>query len=105
MEQKVVNVVNRFKILLSEKITTKEIVVFGSRAREDNTENSDLDILVVVEIAGHSVEKVISDAAWEAGFPDDILIVPVVITLDQLRDSPVRESSFIKNVYREGILV
>jgi hypothetical protein len=29
--------------------------------------------------------------------------MPVAISLDTLRNSPIRESVFIKNVYREGI--
>ncbi len=82
-----------------------EVQVFGSRARGDATENSDLDVLVVVDQLDHATEKYISDCAWEAGFPADIVIMPVAITLDTLKNSPLRESVFIRTVYREGIFV
>ncbi|KJU87733.1 DNA polymerase beta domain-containing protein region [Candidatus Magnetobacterium bavaricum] len=105
MEQKIVDIIDRFKALLSGRVTVCEIRVFGSRARGDSTQYSDLDVLVVVDKYNPHTDNVISDCAWEAGFPDDIVIVPIVITTDDLESSPIRESSFIRNVYIEGVLV
>ncbi|MEO5358958.1 MAG: nucleotidyltransferase domain-containing protein [Nitrospirota bacterium] len=105
MEQKINNVIGKFKSLLSDKIMVCELVVFGSWARGDSAEHSDLDILVIVNESNRYIESIISGCAWEAGFPEDIVVVPIVITIGELRDSPIRESSFIKTVYREGILV
>lgn len=98
-------VVEKFKSLVSEKAKVYELRVFGSRARGDATTESDLDVLVVLEYLDHAIEKYISDCAWEAGFPEDIIIVPVAVSLDTLKNSPVRASAFIRNVYREGIPV
>ncbi|MBF0464965.1 MAG: nucleotidyltransferase domain-containing protein [Nitrospirae bacterium] len=105
MEQKIIDVIDRFKSLLSDKISVSDIVVYGSRVRGDSSEHSDLDVLVVVDISNHYIDNIISDCAWEAGFPDDIVVVPIVVTVGALKESPIRESSFIKAVYREGILV
>jgi len=100
-----IEVVEKFKALVSKKVIIHEVRVYGSRARGKATENSDLDVLVVVESLDDAIEKYISDCAWETGFPEDIIIIPVVITLDTLKNSPIRESVFIENVYREGIAV
>ncbi|MEW6417821.1 MAG: nucleotidyltransferase domain-containing protein [Nitrospirota bacterium] len=78
---------------------------FGSRARGDATEYSDLDVLIVVDHLDHAIEKYISDCAWEAGFPEDIIVMPIAISIDMLKNSPIRESVFIKNIYREGVAV
>jgi predicted nucleotidyltransferase len=82
-----------------------EVRVFGSRACGDDTPESDLDVLIVVNYLDHAIEKYISDCAWEVGFPEDIIIVPVAISLDALENTPIRESVFIHNVYREGISI
>lgn len=105
MQEKEFKVVDSFKNLVSQKVKILEIRVFGSRARGKATEDSDLDVFLVVDRLDHSIEKYISDCAWEAGFPEDIIIMPVTISIDTLRNSPLRESVFIKNVYREGIAV
>ncbi len=105
MQAKERKIVKKFKQLVSQRVKVHEIRVFGSRARGDATEESDLDVLIVVESLDHIIEKYISDCAWEAGFPDDIVIMPVAISLDTLRNTPIRKSVFIKNVYREGVSV
>ena len=105
MNDKDLQIVERFKELVSKKVKIHELKVFGSRARGDASPESDLDVLVVVEQLDHIIERYISDCAWEAGFPEDVIVMPVAISLDTLRNSPIRESVFIKNVYREGIAV
>jgi len=105
MREKEHEIVERFKQLVSQRVKVHEVRVFGSRARGDASEDSDLDVLVVVAQLDHTVEKYISDCAWEAGFPDDIVLMPVAITLDAINNSPLRESAFIHNVYREGVRV
>ena len=98
MNDKDLEIVERFKELVSRKVKIHELQVFGSRTRGDASPESDLDVLVVVEQLDHSIERYISDCAWEAGFPEDVIVMPVAISLDTLRNSPIRESVFIKNV-------
>lgn len=105
MQEKDLRVIEKFKLLVSQKAKVLEIRVFGSRARGDATAESDLDVLVVVDHLDYPIERYISDCAWEAGFPEDVIIMPVAISLDTLKNSPIRESVFIKNVYQEGITV
>jgi predicted nucleotidyltransferase len=105
MLEKELKIVETFKQLVSQRVKVHEVRVFGSRARGDAAEDSDLDVLVVVDQLDHATEKYISDCAWEAGFPADIIIMPVAITLDTLKNSPLRESVFIRTVYREGVFV
>jgi len=105
MQEKDLRVIEKFKLLVSQKVKVLEIRVFGSRARGDATAESDLDVLVVVDYLDHSIERYISDCAWEAGFPEDVIVMPILISMDTLKNSPMRESVFIKNVFREGITV
>lgn len=105
MQEKDLRVLENFKSLVEQKAKVLEIRVFGSRARGDATPESDLDVLVVVDYLDHSIERYISDCAWEAGFPEDVIVMPILISMDTLKNSPMRESVFIKNVFREGITV
>lgn len=105
MREQDLEIIKKLKSLISQKVAVHEVRVFGSRARGDDNAESDLDVLIVVNYLDHAVEKYISDCAWEVGFPEDIIIVPVAISLDALENTPIRESVFIHNVYREGISI
>src|SRR4030042_3529182 len=105
MQEKDLRVIEKFKLLVSQKAKVSEIRVFGSRARGDASPGSDLDVLVVVDHLDYTIEKYISDCAWEAGFHEDVLIMPVAVSVDAVKNSPLSESVFIKNVYREGVAV
>ena len=70
MQEKDFKAIEKLKHLVAQKVTVHEIKVFGSRARGDATQESDLDVLIVVDYLDHAwVEKYISDCAWEVGFP------------------------------------
>lgn len=105
MQEKDIRVIEKFKLLVSQKVKVLEIMVFGSRARGDASPESDLDVLVVVDYLDYSTEKYISECAWESGFPEDIIVMPIAISANTLKSSPIRESVFIKNIYREGVAV
>jgi predicted nucleotidyltransferase len=105
MQEKDLRAIENFKQLVLQKVKVLELRVFGSRARGDATEESDLDILVVVDRLDHLAEKYISECAWEAGFREDVVIMPVAVSMDAVKNSPLRESVFIKTVYREGVAI
>lgn len=63
MQEKDRKIVEKFKSLVSQRVKVHEVRVFGSRARGDATEESDLDVLVVVDYLDPSTERYISDCA------------------------------------------
>jgi predicted nucleotidyltransferase len=105
MGQRDLALARHFKSLVEQKVAPREIRLFGSRARGGGTEDSDLDIFVSVSNCTREIEKYISECAWEAGFPEDVIVVPVVIDQEKLGNGPLRDSAFIRNVFREGIPV
>lgn len=105
MKKRDLEIVEKFRDLVSQKVKVHELRVFGSRARGDAVAESDLDVLIVVNHLDHSIERYISDCAWEAGFPEDIVVMPVAISINAIKNSPIRKSVFIRKIYHEGIAV
>ncbi|MBI4489951.1 MAG: nucleotidyltransferase domain-containing protein [Deltaproteobacteria bacterium] len=99
-------VIERFKKLMLERgVPVHSTVLFGSRARGEPNPDSDYDVLVVVEQLDHGIQKKISHCAWEAGFEDCLLIVPVVVTRDEIEHSPFRSSLLMQAIHEEGITI
>lgn len=105
MNAKDLALAKKFKELVANKISVQDIKVFGSRARGNAVKESDLDILVTVANLDHEIDRYISDCAWEAGFPADIVIVPIVVDELEIAHGPLSESLFIRNIQREGISI
>ncbi len=105
MNAKDLAIARKFKELVVIKIPVRDVRVFGSRARDTAVKESDLDVLVTVINLDHESERYISDCAWEAGFPEDIVIVPIVVDAHEIEEGPLSVSPFIRAVQREGISI
>jgi hypothetical protein len=100
------SLLERFKTLVSRRLTVHRMFLFGSRARGDATPDSDMDVLVVTAAPlTPDDEQYISTCAWEAGFGSGTAIIPVVFSRDQWENSPERSSLLALAVRAEGIPV
>jgi uncharacterized protein len=91
--------------LLEAGVPVRVVRVYGSRARENHSPDSDLDVFLVLERSDIDIERCIEDIAWEVGFAADRIITTVEVTVEQLEDSPLRVSPFYRNVMAEGVLI
>jgi predicted nucleotidyltransferase len=98
-------IAEELKKRLSNVIELIDFRVFGSRARGDADEYSDLDVFLEVETLDKERKDMISDIVWEVGFKYYLVISPIVFTRDEIENSPLRSSSIIKSVTEEGIRI
>jgi uncharacterized protein len=104
MTEKEWELVHRFKTLVAERLHVHQMIVFGSRARGDADEESDLDVLVVVDgPVDDSVQKSVSHCAWEVGFDSGIVISSLAVSRDEWENGPQRYSLLALAIEREGI--
>ena len=97
------NVLENFITLMREKIIVHRVVLFGSRARGDADADSDMDVLVIVDDLTEKDEDYISECAWEAGFENDIVLVPVVFSRNDWENGPERYSLLAEAIKSEGV--
>lgn len=92
-------VLKRFKDLLKGRLPQHQIILFGSRARGDAEPYSDLDVLVIIDgLVDEAAREWVSDCAWEAGYAQGLIIVPVVVSRTQWEQGPQRHSLLAKAV-------
>lgn len=82
-----------------------DLRIFGSRARREGYEDSDLDILVLVDILDEPTKVAIWDAAYYAFLATEILLSPLVLSRQQYDGLRKRERLIAMDIEREGISV
>jgi len=106
MDDKILQLVRRIKNYLIEKYgeRIKEIILYGSYAREQFTENSDIDILVLVDdtLSPFEVRKNISDLLLDI-LLDEGELVSVIVLPESFFEN--YNYPFMINVKKEGVKI
>ncbi len=81
------------------------VVVFGSTARGTANEDSDVDLLIVLDHLAVGERARIIDIAATIGFERDLRIVPLVISESAWAELESRELLLPREVARDGVIV
>jgi len=103
MTQQDREIAKELKRRLFEVVNLLDFRVFGSRARGDADEYSDIDVFIEVESTNKELNEKIFEITWEIGFKHFMVISTLIFTRDELENSPLRSSFIIKNIGREGV--
>jgi len=86
---------------------SKKCIVYGSRARGKSNEESDLDILMLVDEKRTEIEQRLEDAAYQIMWNHKFSpIISLKIFAENKFNQALKEGfSFYRNVEQEGIVV
>lgn len=105
---------NNIKILLMEYLSEirtiygkhlKSVILYGSYARGDYTSDSDVDIMILVDLTEEEIEKLsepLSELGFEYNVDHDIWMMPIVKNIDHFNQW-VSTYPFYNNIQNEGV--
>jgi predicted nucleotidyltransferase len=106
MDPKVKRLVEQVKAFLHEKYgeRIKRVILYGSHARGEATEDSDVDVLVLSDpsLKPSEVRKSLSDLLFDMLMDEGELVSVIVIPEDFFEDHNL---PFMLNVRQEGVAV
>ncbi|MEK6743063.1 MAG: nucleotidyltransferase domain-containing protein [Nitrospirota bacterium] len=105
MNEKDRAIAEQLKKRLSGIVQLVDFKVFGSRARGDADEYSDLDVFIEVETIDAALQEAVSEAVWEVGYQNYTVISPLIFTRHELERSPLRVSPIVRSIAEEGVAV
>ena len=82
----------------SDKID--KIILFGSVARKEDTEDSDIDILIVSDY-WEEIDPIITDVVGDILLDQQELISPHIMSVERFNNT--KDYSFLTNVLEDGI--
>jgi len=109
MMEKDLKIISEFKKRFPVEIRNhvKKVIVFGSRARGEFTEESDLDAIVLLDEKTPEVEKQLDEIAYSVMWDYDFkpIVSLKVFAEEQFKKGVEKGYSFYRHVEREGISV
>ena len=98
-------IARQLKQRLQTIIPVKRFVVFGSRARGNADQGSDLDCFIETARVTPNIRKQVYDIAWEIGFEHEIVISTFLASSSLLVDSPLAANPILRAIEVEGVAV
>jgi predicted nucleotidyltransferase len=83
----------------------RQVVLFGSHARGEATEDSDVDVLVVLDHATHAERARAIDEGGMLGIELLLPVAPLVLTQPEWDDLVARERLLAAEITRDGFAV
>ena len=85
----------------------KKVILYGSYARGDYNQQSDVDIMILTDLSFEEIEEYrdkISDIAYDIELNTGIILSPVIKNIEKY-NSRISFVPFYKNVEREGVVL
>ncbi len=83
----------------------KAVILYGSYARGDFRPDSDIDIMILVDLADEEIRKKghrLSDITFDYNFDYDLEIMPIVKNLEHF-NKWIQSYPFYYNIKKEGV--
>ena len=83
----------------------KTVILYGSYARGDYTESSDIDIMILVDSTEDTIKqkgRMVSDITFDFNLDHDIMIMPIVKNVNHFQYW-LPADPFYKNVKNDGV--
>jgi len=93
----------QFVTLVRQQFPDARIWAFGSRAKGTATEESDLDVCVVLHTLNTAIDKQICEDAWQVGFDHDLVISTVTYSTEEFERGPCSQSSLVHTILTQGV--
>jgi len=92
--------------MLKSEFSVSKVILFGSKARGDHDEHSDIDLLVIASKLLHwKEEKAIVGALFDIGMKYDVIFSPLFTSVDEWENGIFTEFPVYQEISRDGAVV
>lgn len=97
-KSKVISIVSKYKVLVSKHFDVENLILFGSYAKGNQKEDSDIDVAIVVNSITQDFFSY-APLLWKLRREIDDRIEPILI--EKNKD----ESGFLKEILKTGLII
>ncbi len=91
--------------MLKSEFSVSKVSLFGSKARGDHDEHSDIDLLVIAsEVLHWKEEKAIVGALFDIGMEYNVIFSPLFTSVDEWENGIFKEFPVYQEISRDGAI-
>ena len=90
---------------LAKRFKLVDLWLFGSKARGDDTQESDIDVMIQLVETNPETESQIYDIVYEINLKNDTFISVIIFSKYEIHEGPMAESPIYKIIQKEGVLI
>lgn len=91
------------KTILQAKYGLIDFKIYGSKARGEDTAESDIDVMIELSKVNPSIESEIDNILFTINLRHDCLISAIIFGEEELTKGPMDESPLYKAIERDGV--
>jgi predicted nucleotidyltransferase len=93
----------KLKKELSLRYNLYWLKLIGSKARGDSDKESDIDVVIVLDNVNWDIEKQVYELCFHVGLEYDVLISPIIYSVQETNDTLIKTTPFFMSVEKEGV--
>jgi uncharacterized protein len=93
----------RLREALFTRYPITDIRLYGSKARGEGRQDSDLDVMIELPEYDRAIVEEIDDRVYRINLEHDVFISALVFGKDELEEGPMSESPIYKVIQMEGV--
>jgi len=90
---------------LSQRYNLYWLKIIGSKVRGDSDKESDIDVVIVLDNVNWDIEKQVYELCFHIGLEYDVLISPIIYSVQETNDTLIKATSFFMTVEKDGVAV
>jgi predicted nucleotidyltransferase len=93
------------RLLLQSRFPVEQLILFGSKARGDDDEESDIDLLVLTSRPLSRAERyAVSDSLFPIGLRHDVIFSPLIVSREEWESGIVSVLPIHDEILEHGVL-
>ena len=92
--------------MLKTRFSAKEVILFGSKARGDSDQHSDIDLLLISPNPLHwKEEKSVVEALFDTGIENDVIFSPLFTSSNEWEGGIFKQFLIYQEIIKDGAIV
>jgi predicted nucleotidyltransferase len=88
---------------LKKEYNAEKVILFGSHARGEATEDSDVDILIIAQTAERFFQRTATAKRLIRDLRNGLPVAPIVLTREEIEERVNIKDQFIEEILTEGV--